>query len=496
MITAMTTKKARKRLSLSALVFATRVFAVLAAGTLLFSTLTGCEQEASSYTTQKGQLTVNDTPAGVYVANIYTPIEGLPSIFNGAWDTDIWAKATAISQLAASGVVRTDGGKAVIPLNTPDGEDFTGNRTFLAVISPASPHDTPQYKHYSITDFTAGRQAVNWKPDGINMSYVYTITFHTDGSSFYLEVPLNGKVLKPELEQTQAGYDFDGWYWTKADGTEAAWDFDKDTVKGNITLYGTWKQNTRTVTFDLNGAPGTAPTHPAVPSGSTITPPSPPPTRTGWGFVGWYRNAEGTGEAWDFVTNTVTSNLTLYAHWTPIYTVTFDLHGAPAQAPTQTAVLTCGTITDPPKPTRTGWGFVGWYRNAEGTGTKWNFSTNTVKENITLYAKWTKRSYTVTFRSNYGSDAEYDDFKQTVKYEELVKKPYPDPAPPRTDGYTLDGWYRNAAGTGDAWNFDTDTVTGNLTLYARWTPIYTVTFDLNGAPGQAPRIRRFCPAAR
>ena len=40
---------------------------------------------------------------------------------------------------------------------------------------------------------------------------------------------------------------------------------------------------------------------------------------------------------------------------------------------------------------------------------------------------------------------------------------------PKKPGYGLTGWYDNAGTTGTAWNFDMDTVTGNITLYAQWT---------------------------
>ncbi|PNB76648.1 hypothetical protein C1X30_32615, partial [Pseudomonas sp. FW305-BF6] len=38
------------------------------------------------------------------------------------------------------------------------------------------------------------------------------------------------------------------------------------------------------------------------------------PTRKGYTFAGWYKDAEGQ-EAWDFVTNKVTNDVTLYASW-------------------------------------------------------------------------------------------------------------------------------------------------------------------------------------
>jgi uncharacterized repeat protein (TIGR02543 family) len=41
---------------------------------------------------------------------------------------------------------------------------------------------------------------------------------------------------------------------------------------------------------------------------------------------------------------------------------------------------------------------------------------------------------------------------------------------PERTGYTFGGWYKDAAGT-VAWNFDTDLVTGDVTLYAKWTEV-------------------------
>lgn len=41
------------------------------------------------------------------------------------------------------------------------------------------------------------------------------------------------------------------------------------------------------------------------------------------------------------------------------------------------------------------------------------------------------------------------------------------------DGYILDGWF-DAKTDGNKWNFETDTVTGNITLYAHWHEILTL----------------------
>lgn len=72
---------------------------------------------------------------------------------------------------------------------------------------------------------------------------------------------------------------------------------------------------TSTVTFDLNGKPGTAPQSIGnIMNGSTITKPA-SPTAEGYTFTGWYKDAECTSP-WYFDTECVYSSITLYAGWT------------------------------------------------------------------------------------------------------------------------------------------------------------------------------------
>ncbi len=51
------------------------------------------------------------------------------------------------------------------------------------------------------------------------------------------------------------------------------------------------------------------------------------------------------------------------------------------------------------------------------------------------------------------------------------------PSDPVAEGYTFDGWYKEES-LSNKWNFDTDVVTGNITLYAKWNKSYTVTFKV------------------
>ncbi|MBQ5781964.1 MAG: InlB B-repeat-containing protein [Oscillospiraceae bacterium] len=80
---------------------------------------------------------------------------------------------------------------------------------------------------------------------------------------------------------------------------------------------------------------------------------------------------------------------------------------------------------------------------------------------------------TVEFDSMGGSDVE----KQTVTFGELITKPQD----PTREGYTFDGWYKDIY-LKEKWNFDTDTVTGNMVLYAGWTTPVTAPVDDGGFP--------------
>ena len=80
-------------------------------------------------------------------------------------------------------------------------------------------------------------------------------------------------------------------------------------------------------------------------------------------------------------------------------------------------------------------------------------------ESITLYAKWTVNTYTVTFNTDGGSAVD----SQTVNYNSTATTPT---APTKT-GYTFAGWYTDAGCT-NSYDFLT-AVTENITLYAKWT---------------------------
>jgi uncharacterized repeat protein (TIGR02543 family) len=153
---------------------------------------------------------------------------------------------------------------------------------------------------------------------------------------------------------------------------------------------------------------------------------------------------------------------------TNMYTVTFNSQGGSSVSFQEIGYGSL--VSEPSDPTRTGYTFNGWYTESECTNI-WDFATDTVTGDEVLFAGWTINQYTVSFDSDEGSAVS----SQTVEYGGLVSEP----AYPIKDSYVFDGWHLDPECTVD-WGFGTDTVTGIITLYAAWLPIYTVTFDSRG----------------
>ena len=81
--------------------------------------------------------------------------------------------------------------------------------------------------------------------------------------------------------------------------------------------------------------------------------------------------------------------------------------------------------------------------------------------------------YTVTFDTQEGSRID----PVTVSSGSMVTRP----ADPARDGFTFGGWYKEAACT-NAWDFDSDAVNADITLYAKWTEVTGNGFETSAAP--------------
>jgi uncharacterized repeat protein (TIGR02543 family) len=246
-------------------------------------------------------------------------------------------------------------------------------------------------------------------------------------------------------------------------------------------VYAKWTANTYTVIFRLND--GTETVHaaktvtvPAVAIGAVDFPAN--PARSGYDFAGWNTAAGGSGTEFTAST-TVSGDISVYAKWQEIlpgsYTVTFKMNdGTETVHDLKTVTPPAATVADfPGNPVRMGYLFGSWNTAANGSGTGFTGST-TVTGNITVYAKWDTYSYMVTFDNDGGTTAANPAAKTVASPDTTIDTL---PAPPTKTGYNFGGWYTEKTGGGSAFTAST-TVTGNITVYAKWnTYSYTVTFD-------------------
>ena len=185
-----------------------------------------------------------------------------------------------------------------------------------------------------------------------------------------------------------------------------------------------------------------------LPSGTLATRPDAPAATPDYTFGGWNK-ADGT--AWDYASDKVTDNITLYAKWAAnTYTITFDTAGGSEIAPFTQDYGT--VITAPEAPTREGYTFIGWDKE---------IPTTMPAENMTVTAQWEINQYTITFDTNGGSGIA----PITQDYGTEITAP----DNPTRKGYTFKGWDKEIPATMPA---------ENITVKAKWKDIEKPTGEI------------------
>ena len=242
----------------------------------------------------------------------------------------------------------------------------------------------------------------------------YTVTFNANGGTgnamsaqtFTID---ETKTLSA-CTYTRTGYTFDGWATTQngdvayTNGQSVS---NLTSAGETLTLYAHWTPNTYTVNLDRQEGSGgtesvTATYDAAMPSATM-------PTRDGYTFGGYFTGTNGEGTKYynangsSALTWDMESGATLYAKWTPItYTVTFKANGGQGdQMPNQLFTYDVAQNLNPLGYSRNGYTFDGWATTANGDKVYDDHQevsnlTTTAGATITLYAKWTPITYTVT----------------------------------------------------------------------------------------------------
>jgi hypothetical protein len=200
-------------------------------------------------------------------------------------------------------------------------------------------------------------------------------------------------------------------------------------------------------------------------SGSTVTYGGATPAKDGYKFLGWAATENGT--VIDPASVKITGNTSFYAVFEAIqYTVQLCKSDGTSISSSQIKYGTSYTLTTPSA--ETGYTFQGWATSKDGSVTYKAGASLSITGNTTLYAVYTRNSYTVTFYSD-GSAAS----TQTVLYEGSVTTP----TAPAKDGYKFLGWAATENGT--VIDPASVKITENTNFYAVFEllPVSNITMD-------------------
>ena len=216
-----------------------------------------------------------------------------------------------------------------------------------------------------------------------------------------------------------------------------------------------------------------------VERGNNLSEPQEKPYRTGYTFIGWSLLPD-SNQLWDFESDEVSEDITLYAVWAQNVNIVFDANGGVFEdnSNTLTVEVKCGDkLSLPNQPTREYYEFTHWYKDSS-LSEEWDFSTDTVSEEITLYAGWKSAivEQDVTFVLNYAG-AENVVMSTVNGLVTFI---------PTRAGYVFNGWWISDGQTASGefilvqkWDTSEVVVEKDLTLYAEWVEESTVSSQLS-----------------
>ena len=403
----------------------------------------------------------------IYASNIsYTWKRGSTTLKSGNISSFVKVGETSIA----------GSGDLVLSLTNSNSSDVTG-------VHFESPNYTLYAAEKRSVSITAG--------SGIKSVYMSTSSTATSGDSSGTQYADGTKVYG--FAKLSKGYSSKSG-WTLVSGTanaeNAIYCIGSKTISSSQKSFGTISADATsyTISYTLNG--GTLPSgYPSTYNITSNTFSLSNPTKTGYTFKGW----SGTGLTGDTnksveITKGSSGNRSYTANWTVnTYNITYKDMGNVAFSGTHESGYptqhTYGTATTLKSATKTGYTFSGWFTNSNCTGTAvTSLGATTYTANITLYAKWTANTYTVTLDQNGGSGGQ----GSVIAIYDSKSLDTPLTQFPTKEGYTFAGYYdeQNADGepfpSGTLYILETGVVytawdkLNDATLYAYYTKDMTV----------------------
>ena len=219
-------------------------------------------------------------------------------------------------------------------------------------------------------------------------------TFMTKGCEIMTKSDSKYKWLGDYIKEVSAAQGYTLSDDPTGDGVEALW-------RWSVHSFFNCEQRTswpKTADFSTAGKPAAWGNAYLVGTNSSATLPSsvsstytlPTPVKEGYVFVGWYDNAAGTGNK--YTTIPAGWKGKLYAIWEEEAPadVKWQLNGGTVNVTLPKEIT--GSAYTLPTPTKTGYVFLGWYDNANGTGTA--LKTLPIGYKGTVYAIWREAKVT------------------------------------------------------------------------------------------------------
>lgn len=230
--------------------------------------------------------------------------------------------------------------------------------------------------------------------------------------------------------------------------------------------------------------------------------------KTSYEFAGWNTKSDGTGIFLDdeadiqdedliSIVEYYDGSVTLYAQWKKIQcNVTYVLDGGENAAANKTSYQKDELPAALENPAKKGYVFAGWYTDSAYTNQI--SSITDVEQDITLYARWTEKTYRITYAGNNATSGSMSE--QQVNYTDkgnLNANGY------ERLGYLFVGWNSKMDGSGIAVADQTAVATviekveaygddNHITLYAQWRrDAINIFYELNNGTNDASNPTEF-----
>lgn len=313
----------------------------------------------------------------------------------------------------------------------------------------------------------------------------YKVTYRGNDSTGGTVPAIQTKVKGVELvlaantgNLVKTGFSFKGWN-TQADGNGVDYtEGSKYTADTSVTLFARWVALQKvTITYNGNGnSKGTVPNPQSKLAGDTliVSDNTGNLEKTGYIFDGWSTSTDSTGKVYTKGTSyTDNADLLLYAKWKLCtFTVTYDgnkntkgsvpasqikIYGEPLVLSENTGNLE-----------KTDSIFAGWCISADGIGKEYLKGVSyTDNADVTLFAKWKLRPYTVTYNGNKNTKGEVP-APQFKEFGKVLVLAINTGNLERTD-YIFAGWTTSADGAGTDYAIGANySDNADIVLYAKW----------------------------